>query len=124
MYDPNVFVVLTANDQKNRAASAFQLQHNLRWFCKATGGVAVEPTIDSRQMTPADDSDSDDDDEAGADRLVVTFDKLLAFDNLENGLQLGTNPIFSHILLGHRGTKGISGKQVSQLLLYGHIPVH
>lgn len=50
--------------------------------------------------------------------VVVLFDELLTFDNLQNGLQLGTNPISSHVLLGHRGTKGISGKQVSQLLLY------
>jgi hypothetical protein len=32
-------------------------------------------------------------------------------DNFENRLQLGTNPILSHILLGHRGTKGVSAKQ-------------
>jgi hypothetical protein len=58
-------------------------------------------------------------DEASAvDRLVVPFDKLLALDNLQNGLQLGTNTTSSHVLLGHRGTKGISGKQVSQLPLY------
>ena len=113
MYDSNIFTVLTAYDQKNRAGSAFQLPHNSRWFCKATGGDAVKTTIGSRQTTPAEDSHSDDDDEISAvDRLVVTFDELLALNNLKNGLQLGTNTIVSHILLGHRGTKGISGKQV------------
>ena len=114
MYGPNNFAVLTAHDQKNRAGSAFELEHNSRWFCKAAGGVAVKPTINSRETTPAEDSESDTDDEAGAvNRLVVPFDKLLALDNLQNGLQLGTNPISSHIFLGHRGTKAISGKQVS-----------
>ena len=124
MYGPNVFAVLTTHDQKNKAASAFELEHNSRWFCKATGGVAVEPTINNRETTPAEDpqSDDDDDEEASAvDRLVVAFDKLLALDNLQNGLQLGTNPASSHVLLGHRGTKGISGKQVSRLLLYERI---
>jgi len=87
--------VLTAHDQKNKAGSAFELEHNLRWFCKATGAVALEPTINSRETTPAEDSQSDDEDEEKAsavDRLVISFKKLLALDNLQNGLQLGTNP--------------------------------
>lgn len=45
------------------------------------------------------------------DRLVVAFNGLLENKKFENGLQLGTNPISSHILLGHRGTKGVSAKQ-------------
>ena len=113
----DVFAVITAHDQLNRAGSALKLEHNSRWFCKATGGVALEPTIGSRETTPAEDSQSDDKKEeeiaSNVNRLVVSFSKLLALDNLENGLQLGTNPILSHILLGHRGTKGISGRQVS-----------
>ena len=114
MYGPNIFTVLTAHDQKNKAGSAFELEHNSRWFCKAAGGVAVKPILDSRETTPAEGSESNTDDEISAiNRLVVPFDKLLALDNLQNGLQLGTNPTSSHILLGHRGTKGISGKQVS-----------
>ncbi|KAK0840220.1 hypothetical protein LTR03_010733 [Friedmanniomyces endolithicus] len=115
MYGPDVFAVVTAHDHKNKASSALELEHNSRWFCKATGGVALEPTMDSRETTPAGDSQSDDDREeevaSNVNRLVVSFSKLLALENLENGLQLGTNPILSHILLGHRGTKGISGRQ-------------
>ena len=117
MDTPNVFVVLTAYDRKNKASSAITLEHNVKWLCEAVGGVAEEPTIASREATPAEDPQSDHDDEASVvDRLVVTFDKLLAEDKpgLENGLQLGTSPTTSHILLGHRGTKGISAKQVSQ----------
>ena len=117
MYGPDVFVVITAYDEKNKAGSALELEHNSRWFRKAIGGVALEPTMDSRQTTPAEESQSDGENEdeitSRVDRLVVSFSKLLAFDNLENGLQLGTNPISSHILLGHRGTKGISGRQVN-----------
>lgn len=114
MYGPNIFTVLTAHDQKNKANSAFKLEHNSRWFCKAAGGVAIEPIIDSRETTPAEGSGSNTDDEVSAvDRLVVPLDELLALDNLQNGLQLGTNPTSSHILLGHRETKGISGKRIS-----------
>ena len=119
MYGSDVFAVVTAHDQKNKAATALELEHNSRWFRKATGGVALEPTMNSRETTPADDSQSDDEEEeeeeiaSNVNRLVVSFSTLLALDNLENGLQLGTNPILSHILLGHRGTKGISGRQVS-----------
>jgi hypothetical protein len=117
MYGSDVFAAITAHDQKNKASSALELEYNSTWFSKATGGVALEPTMDSRETTPAEDSQSDDETEeeraSNVNRLVVSFSKLLALDNLENGLQLGTNQILSHILLGHRGTKGISGRQVS-----------
>ncbi|KAF7507545.1 hypothetical protein GJ744_010336 [Endocarpon pusillum] len=53
MYDHNVFGVLTARDPKNKASSAFNLPHNAKWFRKAAGGIAEEPTIDSREPTPA-----------------------------------------------------------------------
>jgi hypothetical protein len=75
------------------------------------GGVATESIIDSRQATPAEDGESDEEEPSVVDRLVVTFDKLLENENVENGLQLGTNLSSSHILLGHRGTKGVSAKQ-------------
>ena len=119
MYDHNVFAVLTAFDQRNMANSALRLAHNSQWFHKAEGGVAEEPTINSREATPAvgDDAQSEKFNEnrnknsrpGAVDRLVVTFDGLL--EKLHNGVQLGTNPNLSHILLGHRGTKGISARQ-------------
>ena len=122
MYGLNVFAVLTAHDQKNKAGSAFELEHNAKWFRKARGGVATVPAINGREATPAEASQSEEDDDndsdvegSAVDRLVVTFDQLLALGNLQKGLQLGTNPTACHILLGHRGTKGISGKQVQQL---------
>ncbi|KAK0246576.1 hypothetical protein LTS09_018282, partial [Friedmanniomyces endolithicus] len=66
-----------------------------------------------RETTPADDTQSGDveKNEVLGDCLVVTFSKLFASDTFENGLQLDTFPISSHVLLGHRGTKSISGRQ-------------
>ncbi|KAH8743550.1 kinase-like domain-containing protein [Diaporthe sp. PMI_573] len=113
MYEPNVFVVLKPRDGKNRAQSAFKLPHNARWFRRATGGVAEQATIGSRDVTPADSSEYEDEDEGIVDRLVVTFHEVMRLPNLSNGLQAGTNTATSHILLGHRGTKGISGQQYS-----------
>lgn len=103
MYGPDVFAVFTAHDQKNKAGNAFELEHNVRWFRKKTEGVAVTPTINSRETTPAEGSQSDDDnnnvkeEDSAVDRLVVTFDKLLALDDSLNGLQLGTNPLVSAV---------------------------
>lgn len=109
MCDHNVFAVLTAYDQKNKASSAFKLPLYSRWFRNAVGGVAEKPTIDSREATPAEDSQSDDDKPSAVDRLVITFSELM--ENPLNAIQAGTNPTSSHILLGHRGTKGISARQ-------------
>jgi len=111
MYDHNIFAVLTGCDGKDRANSAFRLPENSTWFRPSVGGVAAKPIIDSRQTTPAEDEDSEGEELSVMDRLVVTFDELLKSTNIENGLQLGTNLSSSHILLGHRGTKGVSAKQ-------------
>jgi hypothetical protein len=109
MYDHNVFAVLTAYDQKNKASSAFKLPLNSRWFGEAVGGVAKEPTINSREATPAEDPRSNDDESSVVNRLVVTFNELMK--NPLNAIHAGTNPTSSHILLGYRGTKGISARQ-------------
>lgn len=106
MDDQNVFAILTAKDSKNKASSAFKLPHNSKWFCKAVEGiVAEESIIGSREATPAGDEDAQTDEE---DRLVITFNEV---ESPVNGIQLGTSRIFSHILLGRRGTRGISAKQ-------------
>jgi len=111
MFDHNVFAVLTAYDGKNKANSAFRLPENSTWFHSSVGGVAIKPTINSRQATPAEDGESDEEELSVVDRLIVTFDKLLESESFENGLQFGTDLLSSHILLGHRGTKGVSAKQ-------------
>lgn len=119
MYDSDVFAVITAHDFKHKASSAFELKHNSKWFCKAIGDVTLWLTINSREITPVEDSQSSDEKKkkiiSTVNRLVVSFSKLLTLKNLENGLQLSTNPNLSHILLGHRGTKEISDRQISSI---------
>ncbi len=109
MYDHNVFAVLTAIDDRNKASSAFNLSQNVKWLRKATGGVAIKPTIDSREPTPAAETPSVDHGLSTSDCLILTFDELLK--DIRNGVQLGTNPRSSHVLLGYRGTGGISARQ-------------
>ncbi len=112
MYSSNVFAVLTPCDEKNKARSAFELPQNKKWFHKATGGVAEEPIINSREPTPAPDASSEDQDVGATDRLIVTFDDLLKeLESCQSGLQFGTHLGLSHVLLGHRGTPGVSAKQ-------------
>ncbi|KAK5713945.1 hypothetical protein LTR15_010851 [Elasticomyces elasticus] len=109
MYDPDVFAVITAFDRWRLADSALRLEHNSRWFVKATKSIVLLPMLNSRETTPADDTPLCD--EVLPDRLIVTFSELCALNGLEKGLQLSTSLNLSHILLGHRGTKGISGRQ-------------
>ncbi|MCJ1407503.1 hypothetical protein MMC19_001574 [Ptychographa xylographoides] len=111
MYNPEVFAVLTAYDQKNKASSAFKLPHNSKWFRPAAGGVAERPIINSREATPAEDSQSEDEGASAVDRLVLPFSKLMQLENVSDGIQAGTSTISSHILLGHRGIQGISSRQ-------------
>ena len=108
MYGHNVFAVLMEIDDQNNARSAFNLPQNARWLRKATGGVAEVPTIDSRQPTPTTGPSMDETSDA-TDRLILAFDELPR--DLPNGVQLSTNPRSSHVLLGHRGTQGISARQ-------------
>ena len=119
MYDPDVFFLLIADDDFNMATSAFQLQHNTRWFRKATDGVEEIPIINSREATPADQEGLNDEPLRANNCLVVTFseifrtlnDETLKGQDLKDGIQFGTDPRSSHILLGCRGTRGVSAKQ-------------
>jgi hypothetical protein len=106
-----VFVVLTPCDQKNKAESAFALRENEQWYCPATGGVAKTSTIDSREPTPAENENESwaEQDQDTSKRLIITFKKLLD-TNLPRGVQFGTNPKACHVLLGHRGTQGVSAR--------------
>jgi hypothetical protein len=114
MFGPDVFAVLTPGQKPHLATSAFRLSHNSEWFCGAAGGVATKELISSREATPAyvapQGSNAAQD---KGDCLVLTFDKLLRLENLQNGIQFGTRQASSHILLGHRGTTGISARQYS-----------
>ena len=112
MNDPNVFAVLIPCDKTNRAGTAFRLPENVNRFHKATGGVAEEPTIDSREPTPAPlppSKENGEGDQNATDRIILTFNKPPKDPLI--GWQLGTNKDLSDVLLGHRGTAGISGRQ-------------
>lgn len=73
MSDQTIFAILTAAGDRNTAISAFNLQYHSRWYHRAVGGVAKEPLIDSREVTPAENLD---DGPTSIDRLVLTFIEL------------------------------------------------
>jgi hypothetical protein len=102
MFDYNVFAVLTP--EKINAMTTFDLPHNAKRFRKGVSSVAKEPTIDSREPTPV--PSTTENEEAC---IVLTLDEEVK--DHENMWQFGTRPRTSDILLGHRGTEGISAKQ-------------
>lgn len=93
----------------HNAMTAFELPHNVKRFRKEVGSVAKEATIDSREPTPglADTSTA----ENQVACIVLTLDDEVK--DPENMWQFGTRPSTSDILLGHRGTEGISARQCS-----------
>jgi hypothetical protein len=71
-----VFAVLTPRDGKNRAITAFRLLENANRFYSTIGGVAKEPTINSREPTPSVLSLSEEErDQNTTNRIILTFDK-------------------------------------------------
>jgi hypothetical protein len=104
----NVFVVLTLYDKDNNAMTAFDLLHNAKRFRKGVGSVAKEPTINSQEPTPGLADRTTTENELVAS-IVLTLDEEVK--DPENMWQFGTRPSTSNILLGHRGTKGISARQ-------------
>lgn len=111
MYGPNDFAVLTPKDAKNLARTAFRLPENKNRFYEATGGVVEEPTIDSREPTPAllFSEEEVNSVQNAPDRIILTFDE--GPKNPLRGWQFGTSKKSSDILLGNRGTEGISAQQ-------------
>lgn len=106
MYHYNTFAVLIPCDDKNRARDAFRLQANADCYRKAAEGIAEQPTIASREPTPAPQPPLEDNYDS-ADHMRLTFDKKP--NDPQKGLQFGTDPR-SDVLLGHRGTSGVSGR--------------
>ena len=99
-----------------------KLPKNSGWYCDAQGGVEGEPTITSRDPTPApDEVEEDTSDHTSLDiteRLAITFtglreacqDGSVPVQSAEVGVVFGTDPRTCHVVLGFRGTVGISGK--------------
>lgn len=106
MYDYNVLAVLVPLEINAR--TAFGLKQNASRFHQAVGGVAVEPTLDSREPTPAQLSPSEKDPDV-PEHIILTFDK--PPKNPLCGWQFGTNEVSSDIFLGARGTRGVSSRQ-------------
>jgi hypothetical protein len=107
MVDPNVFAVLIPCDKENRARDAFRLRANLDCYHKGAESIAEEAIIDSRDPTPAPESLSEEGHDF-TDHILLTFDKKLK--NPQRGWQFGTDPRTCDVLLGHRGTKGVSSR--------------
>lgn len=106
--DPNLFAVLVPCDEKNFASDAFGLPENAHCYHKAAEGIVViEPTMSSREPTPAPQigpalqSSSD-------VRILLRLDKSPKKPKV--GWQFGTDPQTCDVLLGHRGTRGISSR--------------
>lgn len=113
MYDRSVLAVLTPCDEENLARMAFRLNHNAARFHGATSsiGIAQEPIIDSREPTPAPPSPSELDRSAADYILLALGDQGL--EDAPNTWRFGTNKKLCHVLLGYRGTAGISAFQYS-----------
>ena len=110
MNDANVFAVLIPHDEKGFARDAFRLDHNAGLYHRSSQSILTEPSLLSREPTPAFSisEPGDNDNNHDTDRLILTFDGRPK-DPLR-GWQFGTNPQTSDILLGHRGTPGVSAR--------------
>lgn len=110
MDDPNVFAVLTPRDgtKGENASKAFSQPHNAARYHKAAGCIAEEPTVGSRDPTPALLSPSERDTES-ANRILLKFSDVI--NNLAKGLQFGTNANTSDVRLHYQGVRGISASQ-------------
>jgi hypothetical protein len=79
MSNPNIFAVLIPCDKNNLARAAFRLPENVHGYCKAAEGsaqgIAEEPTIDSREPTPAPGSSPEQSNYNSADRILLRLDK-------------------------------------------------
>ncbi|KAL9638261.1 MAG: hypothetical protein Q9164_001664 [Protoblastenia rupestris] len=107
MWDKKVFAILTPYDERGLARKAFRLQQNATWYSGgAPKGIVEEPTIDSREPTPAPESSSKCIDSA-VFLLLTLNDKP---KNPLRGWQVGTDLLSSDVLLGYRGSSGISGR--------------
>lgn len=107
MFDPTVFAILIPCDQKSLARNAFALKANTKFYRRASHAISEEPTITSRESTPTLDLPYEGSYDC-FDHILLSFkDKP---KDPHEGWQFGTNPLSSDILLGYRGSRGISGR--------------
>ena len=110
MDDPNVFAILTPHGTREGAdaSKAFRQPHNKDRYFQGADSISDELSVGSRATTPAGHSQSSTDLES-SDRIVLKFSDPTI--NLAQGLQFGTIPKTSDILLRYPGVKGISSSQ-------------
>ena len=110
MYEAKVFAVLIPDDYQGLARDAFRLRPNAGLYHQSSKGIVTEPGLSSREPTPAlsVSEHGDNDNNHDSDRLILTFDDLPR--NPQRGWQFGTDPRTSDVLLGHRGTHGVSAR--------------
>ena len=109
MTDSDVFAILTAQDNRNRARKAFRLQHNSHSYCEATDANAVNtaektPTS-SRESTPVPRWPAEET-TLHADRILLRFSQ--PSKDRTRGWQFGTNLSVCDYLLGRPRTPGVS----------------
>ncbi|KAK0303701.1 hypothetical protein LTR82_017449 [Friedmanniomyces endolithicus] len=106
----NTFFRLTPDARPENARMIFGLQHNAYWPQTSATDIATKPTIGSRESTPAVVLENH------SGYLALTFSDLFALvkdgklPSLNDGIRFGTDPNHCHVLLGYRGTPGISGQ--------------
>ncbi|KAL8857399.1 MAG: hypothetical protein Q9178_006026 [Gyalolechia marmorata] len=107
MDDPDVFAILTPHTGPRgaNASEAFRQPHNNARYFQGADSIAEELSAGSRATTPAQLSQSSTDLES-SERIVLRFSD--SSINPAKGLQFGTNPKTSDILLWHSGVRGIS----------------
>ncbi|KAI9842956.1 MAG: hypothetical protein M1837_006693 [Sclerophora amabilis] len=111
MEDPNLIATLIPADQNEFARSVFRLRENRRRYSAPTRCIPDNPTISSRETTPA----GGQFDEGGGEydslhRILLRFkEKEVDLKNPATGIAFGTDPKKCDVFLGPRGPGGISG---------------
>ena len=105
MDDPNVWLILTPDDNHGRAADAFRLPHNRRFYVPPTDSSDTGP---SRQATPVE-NETQPNTLEHLHRLILTFDHEL---KVPGRVSFGTDPELCDLLLApRRGGHNFSFRQ-------------
>ncbi len=110
MAESNLIATLIPLDGKRLAENAFRLNYNEARHLPPSDEIRAGSVISSREATPAGEARNDDDDHCKYDfahRLQLTFEKKPK--DPTKGFSFGTNEKVCDVVLGERGTRGISG---------------